>query len=98
MSADLEGAALLTLRQDLAAAFRICAALNWHESVGNHFSASVSADGRRFLMNPKWMPFAEIRASDLLLLDADDPDVMTRPEAPDASAWVVHGTIHRRAP
>lgn len=98
MSADLEGAALLTLRQDLAAAFRICAALNWHESVGNHFSAAVSADGRRFLMNPKWMPFAEIRASDLLLLDADDPDVMTRPEAPDASAWVVHGTIHRRAP
>ncbi|NEY91795.1 class II aldolase/adducin family protein [Tabrizicola oligotrophica] len=94
----LEGVGLWNLRLDLAAAFRICAAMNWHESVGNHFSAAVSSDGKRFLMNPKWKHFGSIRASDLLLLDADDPDVMDRANAPDASAWTVHGTIHRRCP
>lgn len=95
---DLSADALQQLRVDLAAAFRITARFGWAESVGNHFSAAVSADGTKFLMNPRWKHFAEIRASDLLLLDAGDPGVMTRPDAPDASAWTVHGTIHRRHP
>jgi ribulose-5-phosphate 4-epimerase/fuculose-1-phosphate aldolase len=78
-----------SLRVDLAAEF------NWHEAVGNHFSASVSDDGRRFLLNPRWQHFATIRASDLLLLDADDPEAMRRPGAPDPSAWCIHGAVHR---
>jgi len=86
------------LRTDLAAAFRLAVHFGWHESVGNHFSAAVSADGRRFLMNPRWKHFARVRASELLLLDADDPDTMTRPNAPDASAWCIHGAIHRAKP
>jgi ribulose-5-phosphate 4-epimerase/fuculose-1-phosphate aldolase len=86
------------LRIDLAAAFRIAHRLGWHESVGNHFSAAVSADGKRFLLNPKWRHFSAIRASDLLLLDADDPEVMTRADAPDASAWCIHGTVHAMLP
>jgi ribulose-5-phosphate 4-epimerase/fuculose-1-phosphate aldolase len=95
---DLEGDDLRQLRIDLAAAFRLTVEFGWHESVGNHFSAAVSADGKRFLLNPKWQHFGTIRASDLLLLDADDPDVMNRPGAPDPSAWTVHGTIHRERP
>lgn len=89
---------LTDLRIDLAAAFRLAVRFGWHESVGNHFSAAVSDDGRRFLMNPKWRHFAAIRASDLLLLDADDASVMDGPEAPDASAWTIHGTLHRARP
>jgi len=84
------------LRVDLAAAFRLAARFGWHESVGNHFSAALTADGRRFLMNRKWRPFAMIRASDLQALDADDPEVMARADAPDASAWCIHGHAHRR--
>lgn len=95
---DLSGDALTQLRIDLAAAFRITAQFGWAESVGNHFSAAVSADGQKFLMNPRWTHFADIRASDLLLLDAADPSVMTGPTPPDASAWTVHGTIHRKCP
>ena len=86
------------LRIDLAAAFRLAVAFDWHESVGNHFSAAVSADGKQFLMNPRWRHFSQIRASDLLLLDADDPQVMNGPNAPDASAWTIHGAIHRARP
>jgi ribulose-5-phosphate 4-epimerase/fuculose-1-phosphate aldolase len=98
MKDGLDGSATETLRADLAAAFRLAVRFGWHESVGNHFSAAVSDDGRRFLMNPKWRHFATIRASDLLLLDAADPGVMDRPDAPDASAWTIHGTLHRARP
>ncbi|MDR0808217.1 MAG: class II aldolase/adducin family protein, partial [Gemmobacter sp.] len=89
---------LRALRVDLAAAFRLAVRFDWHESVGNHFSAAVSADGKRFLMNPRWRHFAEIRASDLLLLDAEDPGVMSRQDAPDQTAWTIHGAVHRRRP
>jgi ribulose-5-phosphate 4-epimerase/fuculose-1-phosphate aldolase len=86
------------LRVDLAAAFRLAAQFDWHESVGNHFSASISADGRKFLMNPRWKHFAAIRASDLQRLDADDAQTMRRANAPDASAWCIHGVVHRTLP
>ncbi len=89
---------LTELRQDLAAAFRLCHKFGWSESVGNHFSAAVSEDGRQFLLNPRWQHFATIRASDLLLLDVDDDTVMSGPNAPDPSAWAVHGTLHGAVP
>lgn len=86
------------LRIDLAAAFRLAVHFNWHESVGNHFSVAATPDGSKFLMNPKWRHFSTIKASDLLLLDANDPGAIEGPDAPDESAWCIHGTIHRRAP
>jgi len=89
---------LWQLRVDLAAAFRLAAAMDWHEAVGNHFSLAVSADGSKFLMNPKARHFTTIRASELLLLDSNDPDTMRRSDAPDPSAWCIHGRIHARVP
>ncbi|WP_298192842.1 class II aldolase/adducin family protein [Novosphingobium sp.] len=91
-------AEVAALREDLAAAFRITAQMGWSESVGNHFSAAVSADGKQFLLNRKWQHFASIKPADLMLLDADDAEVMSRPDAPDASAWTIHGTVHRQCP
>ena len=85
-------------RIDLAAAFRLTARFGWHEAVANHFSLAVDPDGRRILINPRWRHFARIRASDLLLLDVDDPAVMERPDAPDPTAWCIHGALHRLRP
>ena len=87
-----------TLRVDLAAVFRLAARMNWHEAVANHFSLAVSADGKQFLMNPKWRHFSRIRASDLLLIDAADPETMRRPDAPDLTAWCIHGAMHAGVP
>jgi ribulose-5-phosphate 4-epimerase/fuculose-1-phosphate aldolase len=84
-------------RIDLAVTFRIIAHLGMHEAVANHFSAAVSADGKQFLINPKWKHFSRIRASDLLLLDADDPAGADHPDV-DATAWSIHGQIHQRLP
>jgi len=86
------------LRVDLAAAFRLAAYNNWHEAVANHFSLAVSPDGKKFLMNPRWKHFSRIRASDLLLLDSADSSVMDRSDAPDPTAWCIHGRLHALAP
>ena len=85
-------------RIDLAAAFRWAARLDMHEAVANHFSLAVSQNGHTFLVNPHGRHFSRIRASELLLVDADDPDTMNRPDAPEPTAWFIHGAIHRNVP
>ena len=82
-------------RVDLAAAFRWAERLDLHEAVANHFSLAVGDDQREILINPNQMHFSRIRASDLLLLDVNDPDVLERPGAPDPTAWGLHGSLHR---
>ena len=85
-------------RVDLAAAFRWTARLDMHEGVANHFSLAVNDDGSQFLINPNLVHFNRIRASDLLLLDANDPATLERADAPDPTAWGLHGTLHRLCP
>ena len=85
-------------RVDLAASFRWAARLNYHEAVANHFSLAVNDEGTQFLMNPNQVHFSRIKASDLLLLDANDPDALSHPDAPDITAWGLHGSVHRRCP
>ena len=85
-------------RADLAATFRWAARYDWHEAVANHFSLAVNDDGTQFLMNPNGRHFSRIKASDLLLLDANDPESSTGPNAPDPTAWGLHGALHRNVP
>ena len=85
-------------RVDMAAAFRWTARLNMHEGVANHISLAINADGTKFLMNPNQMHFSRIRASDLITVDASDPATLKGPNAPDPTAWGLHGGIHRLVP
>ena len=85
------------LRADLAAAFRIAAYLDWHESVANHFSVAVPGSDS-FLINPRGRHFSLIKASDLLLLDASDASVLSSTDGPDPTAWHLHSRMHRTLP
>ncbi len=85
-------------RCDLAAAFRWTAREGMHEGVANHFSLAVNPEGTRFLINPFGRHFARLKATELLLLDANDPATLDRPDAPDPTAWGLHGAIHRACP
>lgn len=85
-------------RVDLAAAFRWTVRYDMHEAVANHFSLAVNEEGTQFLINPNRKHFSQIRASDLLLLDANDPDALSRPDAPDETAWGLHAALHRHVP
>jgi ribulose-5-phosphate 4-epimerase/fuculose-1-phosphate aldolase len=87
-------------RTDLAAAFRWAAKLILHEAVANHFSAAVSADGSRFLLNPRGRHFSRMTASELLLLDSNSAGVggaVLHPEA-DPTAWYLHAHLHKTVP
>jgi ribulose-5-phosphate 4-epimerase/fuculose-1-phosphate aldolase len=85
-------------RVDLAAAFRWAVRLNMHEAAANHFSVAVSDDGAQFLLNPKGRHFSRVRASELLLLDAHDPNALRGPNAPDPTAWYLHAHLHQHVP
>jgi ribulose-5-phosphate 4-epimerase/fuculose-1-phosphate aldolase len=85
-------------RIDMAAAFRWAARLNYHEAVANHFSLAINDSGTRFLMNPNQAHFSRIKASDLIIVDAEDPSTLNHPDAPDITAWGLHGSVHRRCP
>jgi len=85
-------------RVDLAAAFRWTVRMNMHEAVANHFSLAINDDGTRFLMNPNQVHFSRVKASDLLVVDANDPSSMEGPDAPDPTAWGLHGGMHRLVP
>lgn len=84
-------------RIDMVAAFRWTARLNMHEGIANHFSLAVSDDGTRFLLNPYGRHFSRMRASDLLLVDANDPSTREQPDI-DPTAWCIHGAMHRNHP
>jgi ribulose-5-phosphate 4-epimerase/fuculose-1-phosphate aldolase len=90
--------ALGEARRDLAAAFRWAARFGFNEGIANHFSLAVSDDGRRFLVNPYGRHWARIKASELLLVDADDPGDLVASHTVDSTAFYIHGPIHKAAP
>jgi ribulose-5-phosphate 4-epimerase/fuculose-1-phosphate aldolase len=83
------------LRIDLAACFHLAVQHDLHEAIANHFSAMV--DDAHFLVNPYGLHFSEVTASNLLLCDLDG-NVVRGNGRPAASAWNIHGPIHRLLP
>jgi ribulose-5-phosphate 4-epimerase/fuculose-1-phosphate aldolase len=84
-------------RIDLAAAFRLAARYGFHEGICNHFSLALPGEQDRFLLNPYGMHWSEIRASDLLVVDAAGALVTGR-VAPEPTAFFIHSRIHRGNP
>ncbi len=97
-SAGRSDAGLDLARADLAAAFRWTARLDLHEGVANHYSLAVNRKGTQFLLNPNGRHFSRIRASELLLVDSEDGSTPERDDAPDPTAWHIHGAMHRNCP
>ena len=85
-------------RVELAASFRWVEKLNMHEAVGNHLSLAVNLEGTQFLMNPNLVHFSLVKASNLILVDANDLSTLKQANSPDPSAWGLHGAIHRHCP
>jgi len=85
-------------RAELACAYRLFAALGWHELIYNHISLRVPGRHDRFLLNPFGLMYREITASSLVEVDLDG-----RPSDPGAppinpAGFVVHAAVHRARP
>jgi ribulose-5-phosphate 4-epimerase/fuculose-1-phosphate aldolase len=82
-------------RVELACAYRLFAALGWHELIYNHISLRIPERHDRFLLNPFGMMYREVTASSLVEVDIEgrriDPSAM--PINP--AGFVVHAAVHR---
>ena len=85
------------LRVDLAAALRAAAMYGLHEGVCNHFSAMLAGRRDRFLINPKGLHWAQMRASDLLLID-ESGNVVEGKGEPARAAFTIHVGTHLHHP
>jgi ribulose-5-phosphate 4-epimerase/fuculose-1-phosphate aldolase len=86
------------LREDLAAALRWAARERLHEGVDNHFSLAVpdargQVRGDRFLINPCRMHWSKVKASDVVLCDAEGT-VLEGGHAVERSAFCIHSRVH----
>ena len=82
-------------RIELAAAFRLAVAFDFHEGVSNHFSMLIPGQQDRFLINPLGLHFSEVTASSLAVVEVDGTPVSGI--APDTGIGI-HAPIHRLCP
>jgi ribulose-5-phosphate 4-epimerase/fuculose-1-phosphate aldolase len=83
-------------REDLAALFRACALHDLHEGIDNHCSLAIPGRHGRFLLNPFGPHWTELRASDLLEIDADG--TIIGPGAVERTAFALHAAVHAARP
>ncbi len=95
--AVLDSEATREARIDLAACFRMAAALGLSEGVCNHFSAMVPGSDELFLVNPYGRAFSEVTASSLLVCDFHG-NVVAGDGEPEATAFHIHARLHARLP
>jgi ribulose-5-phosphate 4-epimerase/fuculose-1-phosphate aldolase len=85
------------LRQRLAGSFRIFARLGFNEGVAGHITARDPEYCDRFWVNPLAVPFALLRASDMICVSHDGEIVAgTRPVNP--AAFAIHSRVHMARP
>ncbi|MEO8452491.1 MAG: aldolase, partial [Gemmatimonadota bacterium] len=84
-------------RTDLAACHRWAERLGLNEGIDNHFSYAVDPDGRRFLVNPLGLHWRELRASDLVLADADR-NILEGSNQVEDTAFFIHSRLHLKHP
>jgi ribulose-5-phosphate 4-epimerase/fuculose-1-phosphate aldolase len=91
-----QSAAVTQLRDDLAVALRAAAHHGLAEGVCNHFSVELPDGSARFLLNPRGLMWREVRADDIVLVDADGTRLAGRHEV-EPTAMFIHAAIHRIA-
>jgi ribulose-5-phosphate 4-epimerase/fuculose-1-phosphate aldolase len=84
------------LREDLALALRAAAHHGLAEGICNHFSVELPDASGRFLLNPRGLHWSEVRAEDIVLVDAQGA-VLAGRHAVEPTAMYIHAAVHRVA-
>jgi len=97
MPATTDKPSLMTLRRELAAAFRLAEKFGYSEGICNHFSVAVPGPDERYLINPYGRHWSEMRPEHLLLIDGDGRVIEGEGEV-EATARHIHIAGHRANP
>ena len=84
-------------KQRLAAAFRLFSKYGYDEGVAGHITARDPERLDHFWVNPFGMPFAKVRASDLLLVNHEG-EVVEGDRPVNRAAFAIHSQVHRARP
>jgi len=84
-------------KQRLAAAFRLFAKFGFDEGVAGHITARDPEQTDHFWVNPFGMHFRQIRASDLILVNAKG-EVVKGNRLVNIAAFAIHSSIHHARP
>jgi ribulose-5-phosphate 4-epimerase/fuculose-1-phosphate aldolase len=82
------------VRVDLAAAYRMVAALGWDDLIFTHLSMRVPGPEHHFLINPYDRGFEEITASSLVKIGVDGQPVDPDPAPVNPAGFTIHSAIH----
>eukprot|EP00438_Fugacium_kawagutii_P012084 Skav202403 [mRNA] locus=scaffold815:455884:460667:+ [translate_table: standard] len=88
-----------SVRNDLAAAYRICHKLGFNEGVCNHLSAAVPGYSDRFLVIPYGLLWSEVTPENLVVVDSKGL-VLSGANAGEVevTAFEIHRAIHDANP
>ncbi len=87
-----------TLREDLAALYRVAAHMGYQDITLNHFTARVPDAPDRFLIKPEQLMFEEVTASSLLCFTLDDEQVYPSPLSKSPASFNIHGSVLKARP
>jgi ribulose-5-phosphate 4-epimerase/fuculose-1-phosphate aldolase len=85
------------LKQRLAAAFRLFARYGFDEGVAGHITVRDPENPEHFWVNPVGMYFGHIRASDLILVNAEGEVIKGRAMV-NRAAFAIHSRVHAARP
>ena len=90
---DFESTEVSRLREDLALALRAAAHHGLAEGVCNHFSVELPDRSGRFLLNPRGLLWSEVRAGDIVMIDAEGRRLAGQHDV-EPTAMFIHAAIH----
>ena len=83
-----------TIREDLAAAYRMVAYYGWDDLVFTHLSARIPGPEHHFLLNPYQLMFEEVTASSLVKVDESGNPFDPTPFITNPAGFTIHSAIH----
>ena len=87
-------AAEWSVRQDLAACYRLVAHFGMDDIIYTHISARVPDSDGHFLINPYGMLFREITASSLVKVDLDGKIIDDTDYDINPAGFTIHSAVH----
>ncbi len=82
------------LRLELAACYRLFAALGWTESIYNHITVRVPGPVPHYLINPFGLNYEEVTARNLIKVNLAGDKIDDSPHTVNRAGFVIHSALH----